>query len=313
MGGRVSILAVTKGQENFVDEQTTDDVKRTNGLFDIGEYYTSYDLPEAFIDHNENAAFDKANCSDADASNYDPSTDECSELISRGGHNETWRDLDNDGIYDFADGKYNGLLCSEAAENAGECSRELIEVRKQIELVMSGDNPYVRFSVLKTTDILDAPYPVYVPADCSVSVVAVLEPSDVSERCDISAVDLSNVFADNPEYDETDPDETDPQLLEVGLSGITVRIHYTDEFGNPLPAGTTVSIASTNGDLSIIENNAIIPSTNTDKPMYSDVRISREADGNDKFDGVLSITFEFTTQAGGTKTVSKGIEIYDSK
>ena len=69
MGGRVSILAVTKGQENFVDEQTTDDVKRTNGLFDIGEYYTSYDLPEAFIDHNENAAFDKANCSDADASN----------------------------------------------------------------------------------------------------------------------------------------------------------------------------------------------------------------------------------------------------
>ncbi|MBB1287971.1 hypothetical protein H5085_00855 [Pseudoalteromonas sp. SR43-6] len=313
MGGRVSILAVTKGQENFVDEQTTDDVKRTNGLFDIGEYYTSYDLPEAFIDHNENAAFDKANCSDADASNYDPSTDECSELISRGGHNETWRDLDNDGIYDFADGKYNGLLCSEAAENAGECSRELIEVRKQIELVMSGDNPYVRFSVLKTTDILDAPYPVYVPADCSVSVVAVLEPSDVSERCDISAVDLSNVLADNPAYDETDPDETDPEQLEVGLAGITIRIHYTDEFGNPLPAGTTVSISSTNGDLSIIENNAIIPSTNTDKPMYSDVRISREADGNDKFDGVLSITFEFTTQAGGTKTVSKGIEIYDSK
>ena len=121
------------------------------------------------------------------------------------------------------------------------------------------------------------------------------------------------MLADNPAYDETDPDETDPEQLEVGLAGITIRIHYTDEFGNPLPAGTTVSISSTNGDLSIIENNAIIPSTNTDKPMYSDVRISREADGNDKFDGVLSITFEFTTQAGGTKTVSKGIEIYDSK
>ena len=88
---------------------------------------------------------------------------------------------------------------------------------------MSGDNPYVRFSVLKTTDILDAPYPVYVPADCSVSVVAVLEPSDVSERCDISAVDLSNVLADNPAYDETDPDETDPEQLEVGLAGITIR------------------------------------------------------------------------------------------
>jgi hypothetical protein len=313
MGGRVSILAITKGQENFVDEQTTPDVKRTNGLFDIGEYYASYDLPEAFIDHNENATFDKVNCSDANGSEYDPDTDQCSELNSGGGHNETWRDLDNDGIYDFADGKYNGLLCSEAANTAGECSRELIEVRKQFELVMSGDNPYVRFSVVKTSEILVAPYPVYVPADCSNSIVATLEKSDVTARCDVATIDLSTATVDNPNYDATDPNETDPQTIDVGLTGITVRIHYTDEFGNPLPAGTTVSIATTNGDLSVIENNETIPSTNTDKPMYSEVRIAREADGNDKFDGILSITFEFTTQAGGSKTVKKGIAIFDSK
>lgn len=313
MGGRVSVLAVTKGQENFVDEQTSDGVERRNGLFDIGEYYASYDLAEAFIDHNENATFDKANCSDADIAGYDAATDECSELNSRGGHNETWRDLDNDGLFDNADGKYNGLLCSEAASTAGECSRELIEVRRQFELIMSGDEPYLRFSVLKTADTLPSPYQVFVPANCSTTFVAELEGSDVAERCDVSSIDLSSVFRDNPDFDETDPDETDPETLDIGLTGITVRIHYTDEFGNPLPAGTKVTLAATNGDLSIIEHNETIASTNTDKPMYSDVRISREADGNDKFDGVLSITFEFENQLGGSKTVKKGIAIFDSQ
>ena len=307
MGGRVSILAVTKGQENFVDEESTATVQRRNGLFDIGEYYASYDLPEAFIDHNENASFDKANCGDAN----DPVSDACSELNSRGGHNETWRDLNNDGIYNLADGKYNGLLCSEAASTAGECSRELIEVRKQFELVMSGDDPYLRFSVLKTNNILPAPYEVYVPADCSASIAGNFETSDTIERCDVDAIDLSTVSVDNPAYDGTDPSV--PEKIDIGLGGITVRIHYTDEFGNPLPAGTTISLSTTNGDLSIIESSDVVPNTNRDTPMYSDVRISREADGNDKFDGILSIAFEFKTQSGSTKTVKKGIAIFDSK
>ncbi|MGB1029657.1 MAG: hypothetical protein ACPGVW_07885, partial [Pseudoalteromonas marina] len=81
----------------------------------------------------------------------------------------------------------------------------------------------------------------------------------------------------------------------------------------PLPANTVVSIATDNGELSIIRHSETIPSTNTDKPMYSDVLITRETDGNDKPSGVLSITFEFENQLGASKTVSKGIEIYDSK
>lgn len=307
MGGRVSILAVTKGQENFVDEESTDDVKRRNGLFDIGEYYQSYDLAEAFMDHNENQLFDKVNCSDSNKEDYDPEFDECSELKSRGGHNETWRDLDNDGIFDQADGKYNGLLCSEAANVAGQCTRELIEVRKQFELVMSGDEPYIRFSVLKSNN------PTHVPADCSTSSILTLEESDIDTRCDVGDIDLSVVEIDNPDYDATDPDETDPEKIDTGLSGILVRIHYTDEFGNPLPAGTIVTIATTNGELSIVEHTEIIPSTNTDKPMYSDVRIAREPEGNNKLEGVLSITFDFENQFDAKKTVTKGIGIFDDQ
>lgn len=92
---------------------------------------------------------------------------------------------------------------------------------------------------------------------------------------------------------------------------MAVRIHYTDEFGNPLPANTVVSLTTSNGDLSIISHSETIPNTNTDKPMYSDVLISRETDGNDQTSGVLSITFEFENQLGASKTVSTGITIFD--
>ena len=92
---------------------------------------------------------------------------------------------------------------------------------------------------------------------------------------------------------------------------MVVRIHYTDEFGNPLPANTVVSISTTNGDLSIISHSETIPNTNTDKPMYSDVLISRETDGNDRQFGVLTITFEFENQLGASKSVTEGITIRD--
>ncbi|MCF2847249.1 hypothetical protein NH514_02325 [Pseudoalteromonas sp. ACER1] len=312
-GGRTSIIAVAKGQESFVDEESSDGITRRNGLFDIGEYYTLYDLPEAFNDHNENSTFDKANCSDADSDSYDPNTDQCSELNSRGGHNETWRDLNNNGIYDGADGLYNGLLCSEAAFNAGQCTRDLIEVRKQIEVVMSGDDPYVRFAVLKSNEVVSAPYEVLVPADCSSTIAGVFEVSDNALWCDVASIDLSEVSRANPDYDATDPNETDPETLEVGLSSINVRIFYSDEFGNPLPAGTEVSLTADNGDFSIIEHEETIPSTNRDSTMYSDVRIARESDGNQDQDGVLTITFQFENQLGGTKTVSRSISIIDDK
>ena len=176
---------------------------------------------------------------------------------------------------------------------------------------MSGDDPYLRFSVLKTTELLPVPYQVFVPADCSSTFAGVFEISDTNNRCDVNSIDLSAENVANPAYDGSDL--TIPATIDIGLTGIGIRIHYTDEFGNPLPAGTTVTLSTSNGDLSIIETNDVIPNTNRDKPMYSDVRISREAEGNDKVDGVLSVTFEFTTQTGVTKTVKKGIAIFDDK
>ncbi|TMP88587.1 hypothetical protein CWC05_03905 [Pseudoalteromonas ruthenica] len=253
MGGRVTVTAVAKGQENFVDEESSDGVTRRNGLFDIGEYYQEYDLTEAFIDHNENGTFDKANCDPAPGP-----TDPCSELLSRGGHNETWRDLDNDGIFDEADGKYNGLLCSQEAEAAGECTRELIEVRSSIEMVMSGDEPYVRFTV-------DS-------GNCTTDPQRVLESTNVSGKCDIVLVNVST--GDNG-----------------GLASQAIDIYYSDEFGNPLPVGTEIELSASNGVLDVLEHTSVVGNSNTDKPMHSKVLISREQEGNQIFSGSLNITF----------------------
>ena len=311
-GGRTSILAVAKGQESYVDEESSDGVTRRNGLFDVGEYYSPYDLPEAFNDHNENSTFDKVNCSDVDSDSYDPNSDLCSELNSRGGHNETWRDLDNDGVYDGPDGKYNGLLCSEAAFNAGQCTRDLIEVRKQIEVVMSGDEPYVRFAVLKSNEVVTAPYEVFVPADCSSTFAGGFEESDNTNWCDVQFIDLSSVIQPNPNYDEDDP-SSGPENIDIGLTGINIYIFYSDEFGNPLPAGTELAVSADNGDFSILEHQENIGSTNRDSTMFSIVRIAREVEGNDDRDGVLNITFNFENQFGASKTVSKSITIFDDK
>ncbi|MBQ4846940.1 hypothetical protein [Pseudoalteromonas sp. MMG005] len=316
MGGRVSILAVAKGQENFRDEESDDPLEvddpvvRRNGLFDIGEYRQEFDLSEAFLDTNENSVFDKENCSRNGTGLCTPTT------TVNGGHDDDWRDLNNNGVFDFADDKYNGLLCSEAAQAANECTRDLIEVRDNLELVMSGDVPYVRFSIPKTASGVE-PYLIHVPANCqsvpfdptstrSGLVKATIENSDNSGFCDVNTIDLSTSTIDDP--NSADPDVT----VDEGVTGFVVYIHYSDVFGNPLPAGTEVTITATNGELSLNSHQETIPNTNSDRTMFSVVTLTRELEGNKKFDGALSI--EFLIKNGDTETkITRGISITDDR
>ncbi|MCF2908239.1 Ig-like domain-containing protein [Pseudoalteromonas sp. DL2-H2.2] len=158
-GGRVSVLVTAKGQETFIDRPSTLDddgnvlIERRNGRFDQGEFYSAFDLPEAFVDHNEDGKFlcdvDGNNCGEPIVCDGEA----CEPNNTRGGHNETFNDANNNGIYDNGDGIYNGLLCSEEAMNAEGgpyCSRELVEVRKQFEIIASGNIPYVRFTVSRS-------------------------------------------------------------------------------------------------------------------------------------------------------------------
>ncbi|WP_226648358.1 Ig-like domain-containing protein [Microbulbifer variabilis] len=130
-GARSSILAYALGQETFVDANS-------NGRFDTGEDFE--DLPEAFLDHNEDGAFgNKGNA----GSCY---LDGCPEVAG----DEDWSaDLNNNQVYDQGNGIYNGVLCSDAAEAEGTCSKELVHVRGQVTVLLAGNQPYGIFRTVE--------------------------------------------------------------------------------------------------------------------------------------------------------------------
>ncbi|WP_371374634.1 hypothetical protein [Pseudoalteromonas sp. DY56-GL79] len=289
MGGRVSVLAFVKGQENFRDEQSSGGVERRNGRFDIGEYRQEFDLTEAFLDTNENGRFDKENCDSA------ANTGPCSPTGTvNGGHDDWWMDSNNNGRFDFdidgnniyeGDGKYNGLLCSEAAEAAGECTKELVNVYRQFELIMSGDNAFVRFTV---------PAALAGSNTCPSGNGLVLEPSGVDGVCDLASVDFT--AAGSP-------------------SAVPITIYFTDEFGNPLPAGTEVEISTNNGELTSGSVSGTLGNYTSDKPNFFNVTLAREAEPNNKLSGVLGIKFTFPALGDDDderKTQSIGISVTDA-
>lgn len=110
--GRSTILVTVIGEEYFVDANG-------NGVYDEDELFQN--LPEAFLDRNEDFAY-------TPASNPNDLT----------GTQETFVDFNNNGIYDLNTNPawYNGILCPQ--EGAGIfCSRDLLNVRSQITIVMS--------------------------------------------------------------------------------------------------------------------------------------------------------------------------------
>ena len=163
LGGRVSLLAYAVGEESFNDLSA-------DGEFNQNEFDSVLqDLPEAFIDFNENGVFDGN------------SPAPINPVDSNGGENEWYVErsgaLDN-GQYDLGDGIYNGLLCSDSALAAKACTRETVNVRSHSELVMSGSIPYIR-----------AVTPLN---DCSLNNGISLEASDLSGMCDINLIDISD-------------------------------------------------------------------------------------------------------------------------
>ncbi len=108
--GKITILATAVGEESFVDANN-------NGRFDDGEPVTN--LPEAFLDIDENSAFDAGT--------------------------EFFRDFNGNLQYDAADIFYNGSLCTDAAIALGHCAN-LINVRDSAVMVMASSQVAISFS-----------------------------------------------------------------------------------------------------------------------------------------------------------------------
>lgn len=199
-GGRATILATAVGEESFTDVNG-------NGVFDEGDLYN--DLPEAWLDSNED------NIRDA---------------------NEPYLDFNSTGIYNSADGEFNGILCSRPFSN--DCSTaQTLHIRDSLVLVMSGSTGFM-----------------------------VLSPSTI-----------------------TTPND--------GSAGATLTV--SDLHNQPMPAGTTISVAVSPGFTLITGNSFTMANTNTNSAVSIGVTI--EGTGSTTgANGILTVT---TTTPDGLVTI----------
>ncbi len=116
--GRLTILATAIGEESFVDANG-------NGLYDVGEQF--FDLPEAFVDGNEDGV-------------RGINTTEPFKPI------EEFVDFNNNGSYDAGDGQFNGVLraCDVLTPRPAGCpntsASTTLNVRSSLVIVLSGHN-----------------------------------------------------------------------------------------------------------------------------------------------------------------------------
>lgn len=158
-GARSTVLAYALGEESFIDSNG-------NGLYDFLESFV--DLPEAFLDKNEDGVFNNgipAVDDSRDLANplcYGPvspitvpgqALDVC---YQDGGEEETFIDFGDDATlnrkYDAGNLIYNGTLCpKEISDRTGPCAdplacliteryctRDLVNIRREIDILLSG-------------------------------------------------------------------------------------------------------------------------------------------------------------------------------
>lgn len=325
LGGRATVLVTAKGQESFIDING-------NGRYDKNEYYSGYDLPEAFVDHNENGVYDglaaiydpvtaavtKAaeNCQEGDAS------DPCSATNTNAGHTEENFDIDLNEMHTLADGKYNGLECSAAATEPDAdatfetlCTKELIDVRDSFEIIMSGSFAYSRFVVTKdelrnrfaealaeTTE--DDPT---VFTDNAMQLAVDIENcSTIYRQADTQSGAIIARLEATANTDYCDLGSINITTADSGnqLSALSFELYFSDIYNNPMPSGTAVAISADNGDYSGTSGFDIGNTSQTTATGVA-LTISREADPNDKTDGFLTV--EFTTGKDNVSTATIAI------
>lgn len=122
-GLRSTVLVQAIGEESFVD-------RNGNGILDEEEQFLFSNLPEAFVDHNEDGVFT-------------PAIPECAaapfgSARCVAGAEENFIDFNNNSTYDLNDDPavYNGLLCPPEGDGVW-CSRELVHVRDDVQIIMS--------------------------------------------------------------------------------------------------------------------------------------------------------------------------------
>jgi len=217
-GGRVTILATAIGEESFPDTNS-------NGRFDASEVANflskkdvsgnPYDLSEAFVDHNEDRIFN-------------PSVAGGEE----GGDAEVFTDFNSNGVYDQADGLYNGSLCqldANGSKHAGcAVANTSLNVRASLVLVMSGSD--------------------------AMASIPLITDSCVDDKTNADVCDGLN---DNNTID----------IIGKSTGGVTIIIG--DLHNQPLPSGTVITFTPSAGSLASKGSFTVASSNDNGAGKYS--------------------------------------------
>ncbi|WP_116364889.1 Ig-like domain-containing protein [Parahaliea mediterranea] len=152
-GGRSTVLVTAVGEESFVD-------RNGNGVMDEEERDLFANLPEAFIDHNEDGFYTPAlsGCPNPDS------------LQCLSGSEETFVDFNSDGSYNSNANPalYNGLLCPPEGDGVW-CSRTLLNVYDDVVLILSAGDTFdgwqfqlARGSAVQQGTVEGSSYQVYI-------------------------------------------------------------------------------------------------------------------------------------------------------
>lgn len=135
-----------------------------NGSYDDGEAFTDtngstrYDLAEVYVDANGNGVHDadifatdsprcERNAPPSSATNSAFACDDLNEAYIDGNLNgvrdidEDFVDFNNNVTFTSRDGIYNGVLCTDAAQEFGKCSKNGVSIREDGLIIMSSKSP----------------------------------------------------------------------------------------------------------------------------------------------------------------------------
>ncbi len=134
--GRLTVLAYAVGEEGFTDLNGNGKADNPTEMIDANG--SSTDMPEAFVDYNENGIRDA---------------------------NEPFIDFNQDGVYNSPDAKYNGVLCDAnvaPGSSATACNAQKhTHVRIQMPIVFSGSDAVI---TINPTQFNPNSNPIYLPA-----------------------------------------------------------------------------------------------------------------------------------------------------
>jgi len=296
LGGRATVLAYAIGEETFSDFNG-------NGYFDSTDFFDDlFDIPEAFIDNNEDGTFGgKKDCRD------DTGTEPCSRDNSTGDEFEEFVDFDGNGSWTTENGLYNGLLCREEDETAGLCSRQMVNVFQNQEIVMSGDEAFFRLVTFvadldgnfDTVGLVDGDGNIIISDECSSMIGATASLVRVNSKTDSPFIRNSSgkLMCNVSEIDLTD---------DTGTGSLGLTLFVTDRYNNPLPVGSEVIITSDNGILTG-STSYTFPNTTSIVPMSVSFGITREPiDGRNDIGegGTLTMRVEATSELVSTIQVT---------